>query len=84
MDQKTGGAATISIILAVGSFILTCTGHPIWGLIAAIFAVPAGLLGLTLSASPKVSGGILSIIAIILAALGIVVAVLGILGVIVS
>ena len=84
MDQKTGGAAIVSIILAVGSYILTCTGHPIWGLIAAVLAVPAGLLGLTLSASPKVSGGILSIIAIILAALGLIVAILGILGVIIT
>lgn len=83
IEQRTGIAAAISILAAVGSYILTCMGHPVWGLILALISVPAGITGLVMAASPRVSGGILSIVAIILGAIGVLVAVLGIIGVIV-
>lgn len=83
MDQRTGIAAIVAIILAIGSYIATCTGHPIWGLIAALFSVPVGVIGLVMAASPRVSGGIMSIIAIVLGAIGLIVAILGLVGVIV-
>lgn len=83
IEQRTGIAAAISILAAVGSYILTCMGHPVWGLILALISVPAGIIGLVMAASPRVSGGILSIVAIILGAIGVLVAVLGIVGVIV-
>ncbi len=78
--QVVGTAATISIIAALGSFALTCTGHPIWGLVAAIVAEPAGLFGFVRAASPRVRGGIISIVAMILGAIAAVVAILGIMG----
>jgi hypothetical protein len=82
MNQRTGLAATLSIFAAIGSFIATCAGHPLWGLVAAIVAIPLGVLGFVLAASPRVSGGILSIVAMVLGAVGAIFAVLGIAGVV--
>lgn len=83
-EQRTGLAALVSIIAAVGSYITTCTGHPIWGLVLALVSVPLGVLGLVMAASPRVSGGMMSIAAIVLGAIGLVVAILGILGVMIA
>jgi hypothetical protein len=83
MEQKTGIAATISLIAAILSWIVTFTGHPIWGLLLALLSVPVGVMGLIMAASPRVSGGILSIIAIILGVIGLAIAILGIVGVII-
>ena len=81
-EQRTGIAATISIIASIGSYVLTCTGHPIWALIAAILSIPLGILGFVMAASPRVGGGILSIASICLGALAALIAILGIIGVI--
>lgn len=80
-EQRTGIAAIASILLAFGSYIATCTGHPIWGLVVAILALPAGGLGLLFAASPRVKGAWLSIGAMVLAAVGVVIAILGMIGV---
>jgi len=53
------------------------------GLIAAIAAVILGIIGLVVSASPKIRGGLMSIIAIIFGLVDIGIAVLGIIGVII-
>jgi hypothetical protein len=82
MNQKTGVAAIVAILAAVGSYIATCSGHGFWGLLLSILGVIAGVIGLLMAASPKVSGGILSIVAILMSlagvALGFVVGVLGV------
>ncbi|MEX1017067.1 MAG: hypothetical protein WDZ31_10010 [Phycisphaeraceae bacterium] len=83
-EQRTGIAATISIIAAIGSYIVTCTGHPIWGLVLAVVSIPVGVVGLVISASPKVAGGMISIAAIVLGVIGLVVAILGMLGMLVA
>jgi hypothetical protein len=80
MQQRTGTAATMSIVFAIGSYFATFTGHPILALLAAVASVPLGVLGLIMAASPRVSGGILSIVAIALGSLGFVVALLGAVG----
>jgi len=80
-QEKTGIFATISIVAAVGSYIATCMGHPVWGLVAALASIPLGIVGLVLSASPRVGGGMLSIAAIALGALGLIFAILGMVGV---
>lgn len=80
MDQRTGIAAALSIIAAIGSYVLTCTGSPLWGLLAAMVSIPLGIVGFVIAASPKVSGGILSIVAIVVGALGAIVAILGLIG----
>lgn len=82
MEQKTGTLASLSILAAVVSYILTFTGNPIWALLMAIIAIPLGLGGFARAASPRVGGGILSIFAIVLGVLAIGVAVLGLVGVI--
>ena len=82
-DQKAGTAATIAIFAAIGSLVLTFMGNPIWGLVAAIAAVIMGIIGVVVSASPKVGGGLMSIFAIIFGLVDIGLAVLGIIGVII-
>lgn len=81
--QKTGTLATGAIIAALLGFILTFAGHPLFGLFSAIISIPLGVLGLMMAASPRVSGGILSIIAIVLGVIAIGVAALGGIGTII-
>ena len=83
MDQKTGTFATFSIVAAVVSYALTFTGHPMWGLLAALAAVPLGLVGMLMAASPKVGGGLMSLVAMFLGIVGLGVAVLGLMGTII-
>jgi hypothetical protein len=82
MGQNTGAAATISLIAAILSWVLTFSGRPIWGMVLGLISIPAGVIGLLMAASPRVSGGLLSIIAIVLGVLGLGLAVLGLIGVI--
>ena len=82
MEKKTGTAATFSIVAVAGSFLLTFTGHVILGLLAGLISIPLGVLGFISAASPRVSGGIISLAAIILGAVAVIIAILGIVGVI--
>jgi hypothetical protein len=72
MEQRTGCAATLSIVAALGSFIASCAGNPGLGILLALVSMPVGLVGLVMSASPRVSGGLLSIAAMVLGAIGLV------------
>ena len=83
MEQKAGTSATLSIIAAVGSFIVTFTGHPFFGLLLGIAAIPLGGIGVAMAASPKIGGGLMSVIAIVVGLIAIGVAVLGMIGAIV-
>lgn len=83
VPQQTGTMATLAIIAAVGGFIATFAGHPVWGGIIELIALLLGVLGLLRAASPRVSGGVLSIVAIIAALLGLLLAVLVMLGMLV-
>ena len=65
-EQKTGTLATAAILAAVLSFILSFTGHVLWGGISALISIPLGVLGVFMAASPQVGGGLMSIAAIIL------------------
>lgn len=65
-EQKTGTLATAAILAAVLSFILSFTGHVLWGGISALISIPLGILGVFMAASPRVGGGLISIAAIIL------------------
>ena len=82
MEQKTGAAATVSLIAAILSWVVTFTGHPIWGMILGLVAIPAGLIGALMAASPRVGGGLLSVIGMVIGILGLGLAVLGLIGVI--
>lgn len=81
--EKTGGLAIGAIVAALVSFLLTFTGHQLFGLICGVLSIPLGVVGLVMAASPRVSGGMLSIAAIVLGAIAIGVAVLGGIGAIV-
>lgn len=83
MNQRVGTSAAISLIAAIGSFAATCTGHPFWGLLAAAVSIPAGGIGLAMSASPRIRGGFMSLAAIGLGLLGMIAAILGMVGLIV-
>ena len=82
-DQKAGTAATIAIVAAIGSFLLTVSGNPIWGLVIALLAIIMGIVGVTMSVSPKIGGGLMSIISIIFGVGDIGVSVLVILGILI-
>jgi len=83
MDQKTSILAIVSIIFAIAAFVAIFTGSPILGFLLALAAIPLGILGMLRAASPRVSGGILSILAIVLGGVGLLVAVLGMIGMII-
>ena len=76
-EQKTGTLATAAIIAAVLGFILTFAGHVVWGFFSALISIPLGLFGLFMAASPRVGGGLMSIIAMVLGVMAIGVAILG-------
>ncbi|MGH7928326.1 MAG: hypothetical protein ACREQV_11075 [Candidatus Binatia bacterium] len=80
MEQRTGTAATLAIAAAIGGIILIFTGNPGWALIVEVIAIVLGAVGLFMAASPRVSGGILSIIAIVIAVVGLGLSVLGLIG----
>jgi hypothetical protein len=80
MEQRTGIAATLAIIAAIGGIILIFSGHPGWGLVVELLAIVSGIIGFFMSASPRVSGGILSITAIVIAVFGMGFSLLGIIG----
>ncbi len=76
MNQKTGTLATLAIIAAIASYFLTFTGHKLFGILAAIISLPLGAGGFIMAASPRVSGGIMSIISILLGVFAIGIAVI--------
>ena len=61
----------IAIAAAIGSF---STGA-FWGLVLAIVAIVAGLLGIILSLSPKIRGGVFSTFGVVAGIIGIVAAI---------
>lgn len=80
LEQKTGGLAIGSIVLAVLSFGLVFSGHPVLALLCAVLSLPAGLGGLLMAASARVKGGVLSIFGLLLGAAGLVFSILGMVG----
>lgn len=76
MNQKTGTLAALSIIAAIASYFLTFNGHTVWGILAALISIPLGMGGFAMAASPRVSGGVMSIISILLGVFAIGIAVI--------
>jgi hypothetical protein len=65
-------ASIVAIISAIVSFVMSGRGHELAGFLLALLAIAAGLVGGLRALSPRVSGGILSILAVILGAIAIV------------
>lgn len=82
-SQRRGAAATVAILAAVAGYVAVFTGHPFVGLLLELVAIVAGLIGLALSASPRIGGGLISVIAVVLGLAGVGASVLGMIGVIV-
>lgn len=80
MEQKTGTVAAASMIAAVLCYVSLCAGQPLLALALAVVSLPLGLVGLVWAASPRVSGGILSILAMLLGLVGIVLSILALIG----
>ena len=80
MDQRTGTAAVLAIVAAIGGFVVLFTGNPGWALIVELIALALGVIGFFMAASPRVSGAIISIAAIVIAVIGTGVSVLGLIG----
>lgn len=76
---KLGAAAAAAGILAFGSVALTCTGHAVWGLLAALLSIPCGAVGFVWAAVPRRRGGILSLVSIVVGAIATVIALVGLL-----
>jgi hypothetical protein len=70
VEERTGVAAGLAIVLAIGGVVLAVTGSPGWGVLAHVAAGLLGVIGLLMAASPRVSGGILSITAILISFFG--------------
>jgi hypothetical protein len=71
-------ASVVAIVCALASFYFSSRDTQSLAFITAIVAVGAGLLGGVKALSPRVSGGILSILAVILGVIAILVAFLSI------
>ena len=69
-------ASVVAIVAAIGSFVLSSRGRELWALVAAVVAIVVGLVGGVKALSPRVSGGVLSIVAVALGAVAILVAVI--------
>ena len=70
--QVRSGASIVAILSALASFYFSHRGTESLGFIFALVAMVAGLLGGVKALSPRVSGGILSIIAVVLGAIALV------------
>ena len=62
--------SVIAIIAAIGSIVLASKGREFLGMFAAILAVGAGLIGGVKALSPRIRGGMLSILAVLLGVIG--------------
>ena len=78
--QHTGTAAIVALAAAIFGVILVIAGNPGWALVLEVSASVLGAAGFFLAASPRVSGGVLSIVAIVIAVFGIGLSVLGVIG----
>ena len=67
--QVRSGASIVAILCALGSFYFSSKGTESMGFLLALVAICAGLIGGIKALSPRVSGGILSIAAVVLGAI---------------
>jgi hypothetical protein len=73
--QVRSTASIVAIISAIFSFVMSAKGREMIALLCALVAVGAGLLGGLRALSPRVSGGLLSITAVVLGVIAVLVAI---------
>jgi hypothetical protein len=69
MAARTGAFAVLALVCALGAFFV----NPGLGMFLALVAMLLGVVGLLRAVSPRVSGGAMSLAAIVLGAIGLVV-----------
>ena len=74
-SQARSTASIVAILSAIVSFVLSSQGREILALVAAFVAIIAGLAGGAKALSPRVSGGFLSITAVVLGVIAVLVAI---------
>ena len=67
----------LALLAAITGVVTIFVGKPGWGLVFAVCAAILGTVGFFMSVSPRVSGGVISIFAIVIAVFGIGLSVLG-------
>lgn len=77
---KLNPAAVLAIAATVASFVLSCSGRGLTGLIAALVGMAAGVVGFVWGAAPGFRGAVLSLIAIFLSTLALVPAIAALAG----
>ena len=77
--QVRSTSSILAILAAIGSFVLSARDNELLAVIAAIFAIGAGLIGGVKSLSPRVSGGMISIVAVLLGVIALIFAFLAML-----
>ena len=71
--QVRSTVSLIAIVCAIGSFVLAAKGREMLALLCAVLAIGGGFLGGLRALSPRVSGGLISLLAIVLGVIGIIV-----------
>ena len=76
MDTATADKASFSMpsIVAIIAALVSFATGAFWGLILALIAIVCGIIGVVLSFSPRVRGGMVSIFSLLAGVAGIVVA----------
>ena len=79
-DQRTGSTAIMALVAAIFGVVLIIAGNPGWALVLEVSAAVLGAVGFFMAATPHISGGALSILAIVIAVFGIGLSILGVIG----
>jgi hypothetical protein len=66
-DQQTGSTTMMALVAAILGVVLVIAGNPGWALLLEGSAAVLGAVGFFMAASPRMSGGALSILAIVIA-----------------
>src|SRR3954470_12516373 len=64
MEPVRSTTSIVAIACAIGSFVATAQHHAGWGFTLGIVAIVAGALGFLRSVSPRVKGGIISLLSV--------------------
>lgn len=81
--QKASASAVLALVAAAASLGATLTGHPLLGVFAALLCLPLAIFGLVFAVSPRIGGGLMSVMAILLGILASLLALLSMIGVLV-
>lgn len=69
--QVRSTASVVAILCAIGSFVMSARDSEFFGFVLAVVAILGGVLGGVKALSPRVSGGMLSIAAVVLGVIAI-------------